>query len=302
MKKLTTLFFVFTVGLVSGQEICENYCLDFENSYCLDHLIIESIAYPGNLWQIGKPQKILFDSAYSQPNAIVTDTIQFYPVNNHSAFTIWNPATMGDIYGLRGVSGWYQVQTDSLKDYGMIEFSPDMGETWIDIINDTLYNTTFNWFTDPPTLTGNSDGWVHFEVLLTDIGSAFDIQLGDTLLMRFSFISDENEDNRGGLMYDNLCYTQFVEGITETRFKTIRSKISPNPVLHNFKIEFENPGSQPFQLNVYDIHSKLMMSKENIFENQVKLDALRLKPGTYIYKLTNQQVHERSWGKFVVVK
>ena len=41
-----------------------------------------------NIWQIGKPQKIIFDSASTVPNAIVTDTINFYPINNISRFGI----------------------------------------------------------------------------------------------------------------------------------------------------------------------------------------------------------------------
>lgn len=42
-----------------------------------------------NIWQVGQPSKTFFDSAYSPVNAIVTDTINSYPVNNHSAFDIY---------------------------------------------------------------------------------------------------------------------------------------------------------------------------------------------------------------------
>ena len=42
----------------------------------------------GNIWQIGKPHKTIFDSAYSRPDAIVTDTIHDYPANNLSTFAI----------------------------------------------------------------------------------------------------------------------------------------------------------------------------------------------------------------------
>ncbi len=198
--------------------------------------------------------------------------------------------------------GQYAVQTDSLNDYGLIEFSPDNGTTWIDIINDTLYSSTFLWYSPKPVLTGNSYGWEHFDVSMADIGSVFNIQLGDTLLLRFSFISDSIADNQDGLMYDNLCFTDFVEGISETSFKPIKSKIFPNPVKRIFTIEFENPDSELFQLSIYDIHSNLIFTRDNISENNVVIDAQSFEQGTFIYKLTNLKAQERSWGKFIIVK
>ena len=41
-----------------------------------------------NVWQIGKPQKIIFDSAATAPNVIVTDTVNYYPPNNNSIFIV----------------------------------------------------------------------------------------------------------------------------------------------------------------------------------------------------------------------
>jgi len=153
-----------------------------------------------------------------------------------------------------------------------------------------------------PVLTGNSSGWEYFDVSMADIGSVFNIQLGDTLLLRFSFISDSIDDNQDGLMYDNLCFTDFVEGISETRFKPIKSKIFPNPVTRIFTIEFENPDSELFQLSIYDIHSNLIFTRDNISENNIVINAQLFEEGSFIYKLTNLKAQKRSWGKFVVVK
>ena len=33
-----------------------------------------------NVWQIGQPQKTVFNQAYSLPNALMTDTINSYPI------------------------------------------------------------------------------------------------------------------------------------------------------------------------------------------------------------------------------
>ena len=42
-----------------------------------------------NIWQIGVPQKTFFNSSYSLPNAIVTDTLNNYPINNYSYFDLY---------------------------------------------------------------------------------------------------------------------------------------------------------------------------------------------------------------------
>lgn len=298
MKRILTFLLILNFHFLYSQTPCDNYCLNFEDTTCLSHLIIDTTAFPQNLWQIGHPQKSLFDSAASPLNAIITDTIHPYPINNYSVFIIKNTATMGDIYGLKMFSGVYNVQSDSLHDYGRMEFSPDNGTTWVDLISDTFQNA-FVWYSKKPVLTGKSYGWKHFDVELADIGSVFNVHLGDTILFRFTFTSDSIPDNSGGLMYDNICFYNFVEGISEIRFKAIKSKIYPNPSTQFFTIEFENPASEPYQLSIYDIHSKLVYTKDGISENKIVIDANSFKPGIYIYKLTNLKVPKRCWGKFI---
>src|SRR5689334_19002015 len=164
MKKLAVLLFFLSFHNVYSQSYCETYCLSFEDTLCRTHLIIDTTAYPNNVWQIGKAQKSVLDSTVCTTNLIITDTVTPYPVNNHSVFTITNRATPGDVYGFRLFSGSYYVQTDSLKDYGTIELSLDKGVTWINLINDTTYAANFVWWSPKPVLTGHSITCQYFEV------------------------------------------------------------------------------------------------------------------------------------------
>ena len=59
--------------------------IKFESAY--EYLNIDTSNQ--NIWQIGRPSKIFFDSAYSKEKAIVTDSINFYPVNNCSYFNLY---------------------------------------------------------------------------------------------------------------------------------------------------------------------------------------------------------------------
>lgn len=301
MKKIFTILLIcLNLSPVFSQSWEEDYCLNFEQPQFLDHLFIDMVNFPQNTWQVGPPQKATFNYANSEPNVIVTDTLNFYPPDNYSGFTIKNLATNGFIYGLEFFYGAYYVQADSLNDFGLMEFSPDNGDSWIDMINDTVYNLNINWSTPKPVLTGSSNGWKYFEVMMMDIGSVFNIQEGDTLLFRFTFSSDNIPENLDGLMYDDLCFYQMIEGISEIHFKPLETSIYPNPSSANFTIKFKNPRDDSFQLNVYNVCSKLMFSKEGIEGTQVEFAKDNLPAGIYFYKLTNSNRNERGWGKFIV--
>ena len=119
-------------------------------------------------------------------------------------------------------------------------------------------------------------------------------------MFRFSFISDSIFDNSAGLMFDNFEFIDFIEGISEIRFTPIKSMIFPNPGKGVFTIEFDNPQSDPFELAVYDIRSKLLLKREGIKENKVVIDTRSFYPDTYIYKLTDLKAQKRCWGKFII--
>jgi hypothetical protein len=302
MKKVFIILLIVSSRLVSAQIPCTVYCLGFEDTLCLSHLSIDTVTFPSNLWRIGLAHKQPFDSAASLSHVIITDTVHPYPVNNYSVFRISNQASMGDIFGCRLITGRYYSESDSIHDYGTMEFSADHGTTWIDLIHDTTYSSSIVWFSSKPVLTGHSNGWRNFEVILTDLGSVFNLQLGDPVLFRFAFSSDSVFDNLGGLMYDDLCFADFVEGISEIHFYNIKSKIFPNPSAARLTIEYENPASELFQLTIYDIHSKPVFTRDNITENRIVVDAQNFKPGIYIYKLTNLKAKKRCWGKFIVTR
>jgi hypothetical protein len=244
----------------------------------------------------------MFNTAYSIPNAILTDTLSPYPTNDSSVFFIKNPVNEGDIWGISIMHGRYQVQTDSLNDFGKMEFSVDGGQNWIDLLAENEYSSSYNWWTFQPVLTGNSGGWKYFEVFLSDIGSVFDLEIGDTIIYRFSFISDDIADNMDGIMFDNLCFSSFVEGISEQRFVPLKSKIFPNPSKDNFTVEFENPRKQLFHIAVYNSNSVMQWNETNLKSGEYKFNANRLNPGVYFYKLTNPTTLQRSWGKFIVAE
>jgi hypothetical protein len=74
MKRLFTLLLI-VVGLSAQAQLTIPF-LNFDGTdTTFRHLlVIDTVNYHHNIWQIGKPNKTVFDSALSLPNAIVTDT------------------------------------------------------------------------------------------------------------------------------------------------------------------------------------------------------------------------------------
>ena len=87
-RRLLTLLFSIAVLSTSGQVPYQltfgaGPTLHFDDTTSTQYFYVDTNV-TGNVWQIGKPQKTLFDSAYSAPNALVIDTLNSYPTDNLS--------------------------------------------------------------------------------------------------------------------------------------------------------------------------------------------------------------------------
>ena len=104
------------------------------------------------------------------------------------------------------------------------------------------------------------------------------------------------------LFRSNICFADFVEGISDIHFKPIKSAIYPNPSEGVFTIEFDNPDAEPFELAVYDICSKMKMYRKGINSSKLMIDCSGFGSGIYVYKITNVETKKRTWGRFSVTK
>ncbi len=154
------------------------------------------------------------------------------------------------------------------------------------------------WDTEKPVLTGSVTEWTYFYVNLAHLGDTFDINIGDTLYYKFSFISDGIEEQMDGLMYDNLHFEDWSEGIKEFGFDLVKSKCFPNPIKKELTISFNNKQNSNFDLYIYDIiGNKIHGSKTN--SNIVNLSVSKYNNGTYFYKLVDKKNRKYTIGKFI---
>ena len=283
-------------------EGCYDYTLDFESGYCLDQLMIDTISNQNNIWHIGSPQKAILSSARSGDNVIITDSAQFYPVNDTSVFIVKNPVRFGFAEPHSpGLFGYYWVDSDSLNDYGIIEFSPDNGITWINLISDSVYGDYIEPFGTLPTLTGNSNGWQSFYIdLKWLVINFFDFNEYDTVQFRFTFVSDSIENSRGGLMFDDLYFEDYIEGLSDIIMSSKSILIAPNPARDFIRVSSLRDLMYFSQYRIFSLQGSLIQSSELNHTKTIEIETTDFRSGTYLLEATSSD-YSLTFRQFFIV-
>jgi hypothetical protein len=261
----------------------------------------------GNLWQIGAPQKTFFSEAYTAPNAMVTDTINLYPADNHSSFTL--------AVGGFNMNEWYYIydifldfrhkfDTDTLKDGGYIQVSWDKGITWMNIIHDTVYwevtpGTTWDpgnisLYSESDTLyngefgfSGNSGGWIHTSMTwhLIPVKSQMDFP-PDTMLIRFNFISDNTDNPHEGWMIDQIRLFSIDLGSGICEDGTSHSHVAPNPMKTSSAVILDNT-YQNVSYELTDMQGRVVERKNLGTCDEFSINRGTLLPGLYLLNISS---------------
>lgn len=294
-----TLYAVISFGQVSCGGVAMPKDWNFDGGITpWDYLLqIDTVSNPNNVWQIGAPQKAIINSAYSSPNLIITDTLNHYPPGDTSVF-IFKHIDQGGFSTPHSaeLAGYYKVNTDSLNDYGTIEISLDQGITWINLLTDTIYSTYYDWWTPKPVLTGNSYGWQNFWVHLAPLGEVFNVNWGDTILLKFTFISDSIADTLDGLAFDNFQFCDGVESIEEILNNNL-IVVYPNPTSD---LLFINRRTQPQKesVKIFNYTGQLLYESDNFNEKTIDTKKLNLTNGFYFLRYSDTKNY--ALKKFIV--
>ena len=192
-----------------------------------------------NIWQIGKPQKAIFDSAATHPNALLTDTINFYPPNNTSSFQFTVLPWIN--WGILALQWKQKMDMDKDLDGGKIEFSVDGGTTWENAFNNPyVYNFYGYQEMNEDTLPNGDFVFSGTDSLWRDIWLCYDmtwITFNDSLIVRFTFTSDSIDNNREGWMIDNmLSHVTIIHTVDEAKQEKYLN-VFPNPASDIIHIE-----------------------------------------------------------------
>jgi len=313
MKKISIIF-LFVLIASTQQSYAQWLCCDtvsFETP--ATDIVIDTL--PGNLWQTGKPQKTFFNSAHTGAKAILTDTINIYPPNNTSSFVyiIRNPYIQ-TCYTC--MEFWHKYDMDTLKDKGIIDASYDGGNSWI-LVNDTTnFSYSFHWTSDYHESNGNysqhklitsgqSDGWIqstfcwNWYIPVKKMDTI--ILPPDSLMVRFTFISDSIINNKDGWMIDDIIVTaaapESCSGINEIS-KENHISVFPNPFFRQTTLQTDTYFKNA-TLTLYNSFGQHIKQIKNITGQTVTLQRGNLSGGLYHFRLVqdNQTI---ATGKLVI--
>lgn len=240
----TNYFFLSLLVLITNFSLAQQefrQYFDGEDTLAQSSINISINNQGSNIWQIGKPQKSIFESAATQPNALVTDTINNYPTNNTSSFQFSIiPWTNWGVLALQ----WKQkLDMDKGLDGGKIEFSLDGGLNWENVFNNPgVYN--FYGFNPESqdtlpngeiVLSGTDSSW-------KDVWLCYDLSwlsFSDSLTIRFTFSSDSIDNNKEGWIIDNLlAHLTIVHTVSELKSEKYLN-VFPNPSSDILNIQAE---------------------------------------------------------------
>jgi len=309
--KIVILLIICFLPLISTAQVMVFYDNNFED--CCDLVVLDTAST--NIWQIGKPNKLGFDSAFTKPNAIVTDSIHPYPPNNLSFFTITiNAPRPNFCWSSLSLTIYHKYNTDTLRSGGFIEISYNGGVTWTNIIydkGDNLFTSNAHFYSETDTLingmpafSGNNSNdfnthwqisefrWNRYKESQYEINSA---------ILKFCFVSDSTQTNKNGWLIDNIsiqlndnCWEN-IDAITRQN----KVCISPNPLSDISIVKYNNLHNLNYTFKIYNTSGILVKEYIAQYSNTLELDKRDFISGLYIYQLINAEGYIET-GKFIV--
>lgn len=287
---LSTSLLLFSVSLIA--QIPDSYAVynfSFEDTTHHHSLIIDS----NSIWQIGTPSKTTFTSPYSWPNVICTDTINPYPLNDTSSFTVIHKAywcypnkTIG-----AGISFYYMLDTDTLNDHWGLYVSFDKGQTWYDMFNDTAVTNYYSYGSYAPEQSGSYPIWMYCQIILkSGFPNAYNINLDDSVLYRFVFYSDSIDTQKDGVMLDDITFYDYIEGIDSYQADS-QIKISPNPAkdIINFGFPPDIVDGE-VTIAIYDMQGRKTCEFVSKMHNrELTIQTAGLAPGLWLFKIITKR-------------
>ncbi len=284
-------------AIYPGSNCDHYYGVNFDDSEKMPVFIDTSAK--DNVWQIGATSKFgLIDSQLGK--SLITDTLNSYPESNYSTFEIictgW--------YQQGFVLGFYHMyDTDQGKDGCRIEIYNGWEDAWQefkDFPNEIYFDgyqetDTVASLDNKPGFSGKIDYWDFASFSISNYPNEL-----DTIRIRFIFASDSVHSNHGGWIIDDFQIMGMYEGIEESGYDQISSKVYPNPASSGLFIEFDNLESKEYQFSIYDNLGRLIVAEDDISSNQTELDVSEYQPGIYYYKLLNEVDRVGSWGSFII--
>ena len=181
---------------------------DMSNPSDQEYFVIDS-SQANNIWQYAKVNK----PGFAQLNsiALTTDSIANYPINDTSSFIfkiIFSTNNPAHKFNSLGITLHHKYQTDSLHDGLGLEYFDIYSQRWLKatwgfkfltVNRDSSYNWGDYYIQDP--LSGNQAAFHYSRLAYGMPGVKGSV---DSVLLRFTFVSDSVQNNKAGWLIDSI--------------------------------------------------------------------------------------------------
>ena len=303
MKTIKAILSLFlTVATIQMYAQSERQANNFDTEGTLEIMIDSTSA--DTIWQIGIPQKSVLNETSSQPNALMTDTLNTYPVNTNASFTVEMSEFTMEFFPYIQLEWFYKTDFEDAVDGGIIEVSYDLGQTWSNIFTDTIYRPevvgTYQYDTlhnQVAGMTGTSElSWMAI-CWGTAIGSPpADIE---NVQVRFTMTTDSVDSQHDGWLIDNFNVGLLVIGSTANRVNFKNMTVYPNPALNEIELNIAEIINEDVDVYIYDNAGQIIYSEKAAMYGEVKhkVNVSNFPKGIYYVIVSGEEVHYRQ--KFI---
>lgn len=287
MKRIC-LFLFMIISSSAFSQVYHQY-FDGADTSASNSLLISLDTSSSNIWQVGPPQKMIFDSAATLPNVIVTDTLNLTPNGNTSVFT-FSAVFPANVFGVLALQWKQKLDMDKHHSGGKIECSIDSGQTWMNVFNNPLIYNIFGF--DPinkDTLWNGDYAYSGLDTIWRDNWLCIHLSIipnATLVYYRFTFLSDSVATPGEGWMIDNLSshvtWLHPVKDISKSEY----IQVFPNPT--EDVVHIETASMQGYhiieKMTLYDESGKAVDRWENI-PTRYWFDSKKYPNGRYVLKI-----------------
>jgi hypothetical protein len=188
-----------------------------------------------NIWETGAPQNIIFDTAFSAPNAIVTDLDSTYSSADSSRFQVKISPNFYT-YGIFAFEWVQKIDYANPGDGGMVEFRFMDDSVWHNAFTSPIVYNFYGFDSANVKLLPNGEfGFSSTDSAWKSIWLCFDYSYlatrNDSMIFRFTSLTNSDTINQEGWMIDNMfTHLSVTHSATEEKIQEEYLRVYPTLV------------------------------------------------------------------------
>jgi len=304
----------------------QNFSLTFEDTNVINQVFYtDSILDPQGIWQIGVPNKPLFNSAYSQPNAIVTVLDSAMQPGSKASFIISISSQFNYFPGGSMITFLNKIDFDSAHGGAYVEFSIDSGMHWHGVLmpyanggyytvdgqqgfcftncgpilidSENVIGVPMWWHNLPhdTTSTGinyytGSDSTWSQDTIILPTGCIIKTEPLNPLMLKFTVFADSFSQSKAGWMIDNVNYYSqpftCLGGINE--INSAHLHVYPDPATDEFFVSLLNEPESDYEFILYDLSGRVVI-RTRFTGQEITMRRDGIDAGSYFIQLIDQR-------------